>query len=131
MVTDQTNPLVKSISLTKTQSNDNLPKYKEFSFQSQSANNFQPSQNLYKNSSQSTVYVIPNTNKTNPGLEAKSPTIDENSRVDTAIEDNIVIDQTSTLGILVQIKVLEDKVNLNKKTNGPFSPIFVSRCNLL
>lgn len=112
LVTDQTNPLVKSVSLTKAQSNDNLTKYKEFPFQSQSANNFHPSQDLKKNSSQSTVYVIPNKKISNTGPETKSPTIDENSRVNTPLEDNIVIDQTSTLGILVQIKVLEDKVNL-------------------
>lgn len=114
LVTDQTNPFVKSISLAKAQSNDNLVKNKDTTFQSQSVNNFKPAQDLHKNPSQSTVYVISNKKRPNSEIEPKSPIVDENSRINTSsIEDNIVIDQTSALGILVQIKVLEDKVNIN------------------
>ncbi|CAF0721952.1 unnamed protein product [Brachionus calyciflorus] len=113
LITEQQNPFVnkQTISLVKSQSNENLNQNKEFLFQSQSTNNFQPIDNLNKNKSQSAVYVIPNKIRSNS--ESKSPTIDETScqnKTPPIDEENIIIDQTSTLGILVQIKVLEDKM---------------------
>lgn len=118
LITDQSNPFTgkQTISLIKAQSNENLNQNKEFVFKSQSTNNFQPVDNLNRNKSQSTVYVIPTKNKPNSEIESKSPTINDTNcetKTSSTEEENIIIDQTSTLGILVQIKVLEDKVKIN------------------
>lgn len=121
-------------SLANTPSIENQ-KNSQFLQRSTSANTFQiNNQNLQRNPSQSTVYVIPANNRasivpfpTDSGQEdfqsifggsidsrntpyAQSNNQDINKDNSPAEDENIIVDQNSRLGILVQIKVLEDKV---------------------